>query len=314
MHFLITLSPLLQLLIAIASVIGLWYGSEKVIWGVKRIARKFGISELIIGLTIVSIGSSLPEIFVNIAAGLKGADSVGVGNIVGSCFVQISFILGICVLIGGTMSEKRENIKRDGGLVLASIGLVFLMGLDGVIESWEALILMLIYVVYIYMLLALNRYDTHVRESVSNVWMNVAAFLLGAAIVWLAAESLITIGLHAGQQVGLNEGVIGLLSGIGTSIPELSISLIALLRKSTGISVGNLLGSNITDPLFSLGIGALLAHGYQVSDFLLFTAIPLWAVASFSAMAVFWFAGKMTRLPAVCLILFYFGAFWWFLV
>jgi len=314
MTFLTSLPAFLQLVLLMFAVVGLWYGSENVIWGVKRLARKFGISELIIGLTIVSIGSSLPEIFVNVSAGLRGADSIGVGNIVGSCFVQISFILGICVLIGGAMSENRANLKRDGALVLGSILLLFLAGLDGVIATWEAIILMLLYVVYIYMLLAANRFDPKVKKSVSNTWINLGAFLWGAFLVWLSAEVLITIGLHAGEQVGLNQGIIGLLSGIGTSIPELSISLVALLRKSSGISVGNLLGSNITDPLLSLGIGAALAGGYTVSNFLLFTAIPIWAMASAFAIGVFWFAGKMTRLPAMLLMLFYFGAFWWFLV
>ena len=110
MEVLTLASPLVQLFLVVLSVVGLWFGSGKVIWGVKRIARKFGISELIIGLTIVSIGSSLPEIFVNISAGLRHVDDVGVGNIVGSCFVQISFILGICVLIGGDY-ESRESPK-----------------------------------------------------------------------------------------------------------------------------------------------------------------------------------------------------------
>lgn len=309
MNVLTTLSPTLQLLLLLVSILGLWFGSEKVIWGVKRLARKFGISELIIGLTIVSIGSSLPEIFVNISAGLRGTDAIGVGNVVGSCLVQISLILGICVLIGGQMTEKRQNLKRDGSLVLGSIFLLFLMGLDGVIATWEALILMLIYVVYIYLLLVINRTDWQLKPSQSKTWVNVAAFLGGAGLVWLSAEVLLTIGINAGQQIGLSESVIGLFSGIGTSIPELSISLIALLRKSTGISVGNLLGSNITDPLFSLGIGAALAGGYVVSPFLLFTAIPVWFVASFSALSVFWFMGKMTRVPAMLLIVFYLGAF-----
>lgn len=313
MEILTTLPWLFQLILLVFAIFGLWYGSENVIWGVKRLARKFGISELIIGLTVVSIGSSLPEIFVNISAGLKQADAVGVGNIVGSCFVQISFILGICVLIGGTMSSgSRRDFSRDATLVLGSILALFLFGLDGKIAVWEALLLILTYVSYIYYLLIVHRKDWETKKSVSNAWFNVAAFLGGAFLVWLAADILITIGLNAGREAGLAEGVVGLLSGIGTSIPELSISLIALIRKSGGISLGNLLGSNITDPLLSLGIGAVLAGGYIVSPFLLYTAMPIWFMASLSAMAVFWLFGKMTRWPALLLMLFYLGAFWFF--
>ncbi len=315
-HFfnLIIASPFpVQIFLAGISILGLWYGSEKVIWGIKRIARKFGISELIIGLTIVSIGSSLPEIFVNISAGLNGVDDIGVGNIVGSCFVQISFILGLCVLVGGTMKGQGKELHRDALMVVGSIMALFLLGLDGEIQTGEALLLIFAYVFYTYYLLVANRKGWKVRKSVSNLWLNIVAFLFGVALVWFSAEMLLKIGINAGEQLGVNQGVIGLFSGIGTSIPELSISLIALLRRSSGLSLGNLLGSNITDPLFSLGVGAVLAHGYKVSDFLLFTAIPIWFVASFGAMSVFYLYGKMTWKHASVLVAFYIGAFLVFL-
>jgi len=298
-----------QALIAIMAIAGLWFGSDKVIWGVKRIARKFGISELIIGLTIVSIGSSLPEIFVNISAGMRGVDDIGVGNIVGSCFVQISFILALCVLVGGPMKSQKSKLKRDGAMVVGSIVLLFLLGLDGSIGTGEGLLLVLMYASYLYYLLVANRTKWKVKKSDAHLMLSFVAFTFGVALVWISAEVLLTVGIHAGRELGLREGMIGLLSGIGTSIPELSISMMALLRKSNGISLGNLLGSNITDPLFSLGIGAVLAGGYQVSDFLLWQAMPEWFIASSSAMTVLWFRGKIDRGFAVILIAFYLGAF-----
>lgn len=298
-----------QILIAAMAIAGLWLGSDKVIWGVKRIARKFGISELIIGLTIVSIGSSLPEIFVNISAGLRGADDIGVGNIVGSCFVQGSFILGLCVLVGGEMSTKKEKIKRDGAMVLGAIVLLFLLGLDGSIGTGEALLLIFTYFAYIYYLLVANRKNWKLKKSKSHMMLNLLAFSFGLALVWISAEVLLTVGINAGREFGLNEGMIGLLSGIGTTIPELSISMMALLRKSGSLSLGNLMGSNITDPLFSLGIGAVLATGYKVSDFLLFTAIPVWFASAVMAMCFLYFGNKITRTQGAILIAFYIGAF-----
>jgi len=187
-----TLPYAVQAVIAVMSVLGLWFGSDKVIWGVKRIARKFGISELIIGLTIVSIGSSLPEIFVNISAGLRGADDIGVGNIVGSCFVQGSFILGLCVLVGGEMTTKKEKIKRDGTMVLGSIVLLFLLGLDGTIATGEALILVLTYCGYIFHLLVANRKAWKIQKSHSHMMLNFLAFSFGLALVWISAEVLLT--------------------------------------------------------------------------------------------------------------------------
>lgn len=298
-----------QAVIAVMAVLGLWFGSDKVIWGVKRIARKFGISELIIGLTIVSIGSSLPEIFVNISAGLRGADDIGVGNIVGSCFVQGSFILGLVVLVGGEMGGKKEKIKRDGAMILGSIVLLFLLGLDGTIATGEALILVLTYCGYIFHLLVANRKSWKIQKSHSHMMLNFIAFAFGLALVWASAEVLLTVGIAAGRDFGLEEGLIGLLSGIGTTIPELSISMMALLRKSGGISLGNLMGSNITDPLFSLGVGAVLATGYKVSDYLLYTAIPVWFISAVIAMSFLYFGGKITRPQGAVLIAFYLGAF-----
>ena len=139
--------------------------------------------------------------------------------------------------------------------------------------------------------------------------LNVLAFVFGLGLVWVSAEALLTVGIHAGQQAGLQEGVIGLLSGIGTTIPELSISLMALMRKSGALSLGNLMGSNITDPLFSLGVGAVLASGYQVSGFLLFTAIPVWFTSAVLAMVFLYWGSKLTRWQGAVLMAFYLGAF-----
>ena len=303
------LHPLAQLAIAVLAILGLWFGSEKVIWGVKRLARKFGVSELLIGLTIVSIGSSLPEIFVNVSAGLRGADDIGVGNIVGSCFVQGSFILGLCVLLAGDMKTKHEKLKRDGTMVLGAIVLLWLFSFGGKINAFEALVLVLTYCGYIYYLLVSNRKNWKLKKSRSNMWLNFTAFVFGLGLVWISAEALLTVGIHAGHQAGLNDGVIGLLSGIGTTIPELSISLMALLRKSGGISLGNLMGSNITDPLFSLGIGASLAGGYTVSNFLLFTAMPVWFLSAVLAMFFLWWGSRLTRWQGAVLMAFYVGAF-----
>lgn len=301
----------IQGLCIILSVIGLWIGSEKIIWAVKNFARKFGISEMLIGLSIVSIGSSFPEIFVNISAGLKGVDDIGVGNIVGSCFVQISCILGICVLVAGVMHEQKKKLKRDAPVLLGSIILLFIFGLNGVISVFEAVFLISVYLAYlIYLFKVSKKEKIKKRKAKSKIIWWILTFALGVFVVWLSAEILLGVGISTGEKLGVSNGVIGLLSGIGTSIPELSISLMALLKKSNGISVGNILGSNITDPLFSLGIGAFLAGGYTVSNFLLFTAIPIWFIGSFSVILIFWFKGKMTRIPAISLVGFYLISFY----
>ncbi len=315
LHPLTQLPAILQAIIIGLTILGLWWGSEKVIWSVKNFARYFRVPELLVGLTVVSIGSSFPEIFINISAGLEGIDDIGVGNIVGSCFVQISFIIGICVLIGGTMTERKKKLKRDAPMLLGAIALLFLWSLDGKISAGEALISMGIYLAYIiYLFRTADRLEKlHTKKPKSNKIVWSLAFLIGGFVVWFSAQTLLEIGVTAGHTLGIDESIIGMLSGMGTAIPELSISLMALLRKSNGISVGNLLGSNITDPLFSLSIGAIVGNGFTVSNFLLYTAIPLWFLVTVIVIGIFWHFEKITRLPAAFLIAFYVGSFWWFL-
>jgi len=305
-----------QWLIGGLCVVGLWVGAEKVIAGARDIARRFGVSELIIGLTVVSIGSSFPEIFVNINAGLKGVDDVGVGNIVGSCFVQISMILGLCVLVGGAMSETRKSIVRDGGMLLLSILLMFVFGMNGEISTIEALVMIFIYAAY--MAYLWHHHEKNAPEKITkkaqkSVTTAMLYLIIGTGLVWISSDILIYIGIHAGEKMGISDSIIGLLSGIGTSIPELSVSMIALLKHSNGISVGNLLGSNITDPLLSLPIGALLARGYSVDPFLTYSAIPAWFVASSVVLLIFYFRGRLGRVSASLLIMFYIGSFLVFL-
>lgn len=314
-HPLTTLPTLLQIIILGLTILGLWWGSEKVVWAVKNFARHFNVPELLVGLTIVSIGSSFPEIFINISAGLNGADDIGVGNIAGSCLVQISFIMGICVLIGGPMKEHKKKLKRDAPLLLGAIALLFVWGLNGRISPGEALISMGIYLAYIiYLFRTADRIEKlNKKKTKSNKILWFLAFLAGGFTIWFSAEVLVEIGVTAGQRLGIADGIIGMLSGVGTAIPELSISLMALLKKSNGISVGNLLGSNITDPLFSLSIGAIVGGGFMVSDFLLFQAIPLWFMTSTIVMFLFWKYGRITRGPAIGLMTLYIGIFWWFL-
>jgi cation:H+ antiporter len=312
-HHIIRLNSTFQFIIVLLNIVGLWFGSEKVIKAVQIIARKFNISELLIGLTFVSIGSSLPEIFINISAGLNGVDNVGVGNIIGSCFVQISFILGICVLIGGNMPESRKKLFRDAPILLGSIILLYIFGQNNLISPLEASFMIFVYICYItYLFLHIEKPKHKIKQQKINIWLSIFNFLFGLFIIWLSAELLINIGINAGQKAGIPEGIIGLFSGIGTSIPELSISLIAILKKSNGISVGNLLGSNITDPLLSLSIGAILAGGYTTSNFLLNTAIPAWFIASSFIILNFFLFKKMTRIPAIISIIFYISSFFYF--
>lgn len=306
MDFLVSLSGYLHILVLLLGLVFLWKGSEQVIAGASDLARSFGISELIIGLTVVSIGSSTPEIFINLSSGAKNLGEVGVGTIVGSCLAQVSIITGIVVLMGGKIPIARSQAVRDGGIMTLSILWLFIMGYDGTIYWWEALMSMLFYVSYIAYLISRGK-DAYEKPVRAWYW-SVLLLIIGMGAVYLASEAIFTIGLHYGQIFGVNPGFIGILSGIGTSMPELIISVVALLHRHGGLSIGNLLGSNITDPLLSLSVGVLSSWGYPVSSYLQFTAFPVWFFLSLIATLYMIITQKIDRKFAIFLILAYLAA------
>lgn len=293
MEFLLSLPVWVQACAAAVSITALWGGSESVIAGAQDLSRRWGVSELVIGLTAISIGSSLPEMFVGLGAGLRGEGDIVLGNVIGSCLVQGSFILGLVVLIGGPMGLPRNEVKRDGTMMLFAVFLLMSFAVSGGIAPWEVTVSVLLYVSYLYYLIAFGKKEF----APPHMSAPVAFFLVfgGLAIVYFGAEALMTMGMYWGKEAGLSTAFIGILSGIGTTIPELTISLIALLKKKAGISIGNLIGSNITDPLFSLSIGVFAAGGIAVADSLRFVALPVWALISVITAAVLYVNGRITR-------------------
>lgn len=307
------------------TVIGLWIGSEWAVLGARGLAIQLGMSELLIGLTIMSIISSLPEIAVNISAALAGVDDVAAGNVVGSCFVQISFILGLCVLISGRMTRQRSGIPRDG-LVLIGANVAFIvLAFDGNISLIEGSALIIAYAIYLVFIIwqALNARalaangritDQTKVDGFTKLAVQFTQIVGGSAVIWVMADVLVEVGTNAGQRIGVSEGIIGLWTGVGTSIPELAISILAALRGASALSIGNLVGSNITDPLLSLGIGAVVANGLSVSEFIAITAAGVWLAATLFAVAVAWLTGGLSRLSAIVLLSFYLMSQYWFVL
>jgi cation:H+ antiporter len=286
----------------------------------KALARCFGLRELIIGLTVVSIGTSLPEIFVNIASGRAEAPSIGIGNVIGSCFGQMTVILGICVLLGGGAAISHRSLRRDGSILLGSIFLLMFLGADGTYTRPEGMFLISAYVFYIAYLIchgtagdAAGEDETYCPPfQLKNASRTIFAFLVGLGIIYGASEIIVHKGLMLGERFGLPEVFVGVLSGLGTSIPELVVSLTALHKRSSGIAIGNLIGSNITDPLFSLGIGSAMGHYvFTFTDFI--PAFLFWLAGSSLAIFFMRTSWKIKRWEALPLIAVYGGYLWYVL-
>ena len=288
--------------IAILALFLLIFSADFFIEGAKGLARRGGLPEVVIGLTIVSIGTSLPEILVtSSAANTIGSDPAladfAIGGILGSVFVQITLIMGIVVVNRG-LKIRESWLKRDGQIMLLSVLILsFFLITEGTLQQWEAGILVTLYVVYITWLLT-NRKEIQAEEleyvepteTHGSSWSTTAYIVMvivGLSFAVFAAEQLVNYAQLIASDLGVPEAVVGTtVSGIGTSLPELTIALMAA-RRSQGVAIGTLIGSNITDPLLSIGIAGLI-HPLAITDggydLIIYIIMPFTVIGCLSAL------------------------------
>ena len=258
----------LLLVLAVGSLIT---SADFFVEGAKGLARRVGIAEVVIGLSIVSIGTSLPEILVSTTASWNSnADAeladFAIGNIYGSVLVQITLILGLVVLTN-PLKVRPSWLRRDGMLMLCAVLLLtFFVWTGSTLERWEGIILSLSYVTYIGWLLSnrelIREEEAEVIEEVKQVevgWSAGAYFVMlvtGLSFAIYAATELIAVATKLAVSMNVPHSVIGTtLTAVGTSLPELVVGLMAA-KRSQGVAIGTLIGSNITDPLLSIGLAA----------------------------------------------------------
>jgi cation:H+ antiporter len=250
----------------ITGLIGLWLGTELTIGGALAIARRLRLSDFFVGLVILSIGSDLPEIAVATDAGLKGltgvdASGVVVGSSVGSVIAQIGFVLGIGAVIS-RLSLPRDFIYRHGAVLLVATVLLFVVCLDGTVTRGEGLLLIVSYTVYVIALMrdsvgATTEEPDAIAHGGLRSWI---LLLIGLATVIMGSEVTVESVISIARRLEISEALIAVLViGIGTSLPELSISISAILKRKTHMSVGNIVGSNILDTLLPIGIAAVIS-------------------------------------------------------
>ena len=248
--------------------------------GAKGLARRAGIAEIVIGLTIVSIGTSLPEILVTGSAALDARDTpeaadFAIGSILGSVLVQITLILGIVVMTR-SVKVRPSWLNRDGVIMLLSVLLLlFFVWTNDALERWEGAILSSLYVTYIVWLL-MKREEIRLEEVEDageyeirgSNWSSAAytiMIIVGLGFAVYSARILVEKACYLAEELNVPHSVVGTtVSGIGTSLPELTIALMAA-KRSKGVAIGTLIGSNITDPLLSVGIASMI-HPLAISD------------------------------------------------
>jgi len=247
------LSIIAHIVIVLICFVALWLGAQWLVDSSVRLAKRLGLSEIVIGLTVVALGTSAPEFAVTIGAALRGHESISIANVVGSNIFNIGFILGGCAVVG-IINTKPTLVWRDGLLLLAVTFGLSLMLQDGRLARWEGILLAALLLGYLgYLFVQREPLDEEIPTGRAT-WRDGPMLLGGLVLIVGGGHFLVESSVKLAQAVGLSNWVIGMtVIAAGTSLPEFVVSLVAVLKKHHGISAGNLIGSNIFNTLGVLG-------------------------------------------------------------
>jgi cation:H+ antiporter len=272
----------LDYLYLLIGLIGLFVGGEALVRGSASVARRMSVSPLVIGLTVVGFGTSMPELLVSVQAALRGVPDIAVGNVVGSNTANILLILGLTSLVW-PIRIAVASLRRDTAFMIASALLLVPLFALGNIGRMAGLVLVAGLIAYLIWTFLTAQQDA-VEEEFTTKEPSIAVSLLWVAIGLLAllfgARFLIDGAVSVSRSFGVSEAFIGLtIVAVGTSLPELATSLVAAFRGQSDIAIGNVIGSNIFNVLGILGATALIAPIPVAGRFLTFD-LPVMIAAS----------------------------------
>ncbi len=301
------LTVLLWTLLFAAGVFVLVKGADLLVSGGASLALRFGVPTLIIGMTLISFGTTLPEMASSINATLKGHTEMAVGNVVGSVIANTLLALGVSAIIR-PIKVKKGIIRKEIPFMLGSMILMLILSLQGIIRRWQGALLIVIMVIYmIYMIREARNSDERdtVRKSggrgVGSTKIDLLKVLLGIASIIIGAELMISSAVFYMGHFGLSEGVIGLsIIALATSFPELATSSVAAHKKEFDISVGNVIGANILNILLVIGVCALILP-LEISSHMYFGMLMMMGVGLILAFIVF-IGGKISRLQGIMMV------------
>lgn len=254
----------------------LYIGGEFLVANSSKLARRLGVRRLIVGLTVVAVGTSAPELASSIAAVLQNAHGVAFGNAVGSNIANLGLVLGLAALIN-PVATGSQFLKREVPFMIVVSVIVLPMVLNDRLDRWEGAILLLLLVPYTVHLVrhkdsasGLAQRETRTPDSeYPPIWLSIIGLVFGVLLLVMGAKALVMGAVDIARSLGISERVIGLtLVAGGTSLPELAASLVAAVKKENDIMLGNLVGSNILNVLLIFGTTSMVrpiliqGHGF----------------------------------------------------
>lgn len=299
-------------------------GAEGLVRGASKLALSFGLSPLVVGLTIVSIGTSSPEIAVSLGAAVQGNTDMAVGNVVGSNIFNVLFILGLSALII-PLTVHTQIIRQEIPIMVGVSVLLLVMGLDGELGWQDGILLTVLMLAYIVFLVVQGRkagkqeaqeFEQEIKPSQSGAWdgslpVQLLLIALGLAALVLGANWLVDSAVHMAKSLGVSDLIIGLtIVAAGTSAPELATSIMAALKGERDIAVGNVVGSNIFNILGCLGLSSLFGlasgnGGLVLSDAVMRFDIWVMLAVALACIPIFLTGAQVARWEGGLFVLYY---------
>ncbi|PIZ96645.1 MAG: sodium:proton exchanger [Candidatus Magasanikbacteria bacterium CG_4_10_14_0_2_um_filter_33_14] len=258
---------LLTILFLILGIAILIYGADAMVKGSASIAKRLGISTIVIGLTVVAFGTSAPEMVVNLFSATSGTTDLAIGNIIGSNIANILLILGITAIIAPLAVKKNTTYKEIPFALLAVI-IVLIFGNDVLINGYgsnfldrtEGITLIMFFIIFLYYTFGLSKVEgDHEDVKTYSVGKSLLLFIIGLVGLIIGGKVIVDNAVVLAKLAGMSERLIGLtIVAVGTSLPELATSIVAVFKKQTDIAIGNAVGSNIFNVFWVLGLTAIV--------------------------------------------------------
>ncbi|MBK6265447.1 calcium/sodium antiporter [Marivirga sp. S37H4] len=271
------LNNTLLLIIGLAILI---LGGDLLVRGASRIALRFKISPLVVGVTIVAFGTSSPELLISIQAALSGSPDITMGNVIGSNICNLALVLGITALIA-PIPVNSDSIKIDWPMTMGSALLLYFLVREGFVNDYEGIMFIVLLIIYIVFIIRRSRKNNISASEIGidlevptdndkkNLVKDILLIIIGGAGLYFGSDWFVNSAKDLAIYMGVSERIVGVtVVALGTSLPELVTSVVAAFKKETDLALGNLMGSNIFNILSILGITSLIAE-IEVSSIIL---------------------------------------------
>jgi cation:H+ antiporter len=309
------MTPLLSFIVGLVALVA---GAELLVRGASKLALSFGISPLVVGLTVVAFGTSSPELAVSVQSAWSGQVDIALGNVVGSNIFNVLFILGVSALIVPLLVAQ-QLIRQEVPIMIGASLLLFALAWDGGLSRWDGALLFGLLIVYTVFVIRQSRRESRSVEAEyaqefgdgkgwdSHLPVQLLLIAGGLGLLVSGADWLVDAAVVCAKQLGISELVIGLtIVAAGTSMPEVATSIIAAIRGERDIAVGNVVGSNTFNILGVLGVSSLVAPAsLSVAPAMLSFDLPVMIAVALACLPIFFSGNLIARWEGAIFLAYY---------